>query len=765
MASPQIINIDASSDGTGAQPNVAAMVRNDTYFLEKLAERWIKETGNQRPGITYRLAQLPTGYAGFERQRDGSKHVDRYLYGHPNGVFRSLNEIYPHFKYLQDNHGTVGCPCKLCTGLGKSKSKSKRKSESNSIVSGSPSERSSHFGATSAGAALTGNAPIVAKPAVKAKSSSFKSAIRNDNPQGLPQGRLTSDSPAPKRNTVNEEGTPDIFRKLLDRLQEAGPKGLTEDIVDQLSPDWRAGNQQLQSLITEWQSRPAYVPRMGEIVLFTRDVSDGETIAWDASSQTLRRTDLDSRSWLNRVSWEAGVVTQLPLEPVAEDDLTGLTTEKKQNIAYAGFRIEPIPEPSNEFKPFSKQHKYVPLHAIRPFSFWKECIRGLSEQDWHPTVKHALTLSSSFSLIGKYSFKGVWPEATLFVRGVFLGPEFVMVGDVVRLAPMHPKRQVTDVMVVSSIRLRFVNLDQTSENDNDDGRPYLTCLHVCGRAFTLDPKKSNDGIAKAPVKPGEHGLPSWFKSYGQWFNALDAEDPKAKLEVPYHRVIGRCLEDSAVKSWYSTPNDLAPASSFQAVNSATAASKFRASDISQGLENVQDARKYSRTHDARIDRNAGKSWYWAETRIEQLDLHEVNGAFIGLKDEERSSKQMNTWRQALKVLDGKGGIEEYHAAQRQRQEEQRRRESAQVASGSWGLMGSAVKANIMDSASGENDDAMEENGPEGSAMQGDEMEDLGLEGDAADDDAMEVEDEHGFQTLQTRADVVDLSNEDDEMYD
>ncbi|KAF2170094.1 hypothetical protein M409DRAFT_64459 [Zasmidium cellare ATCC 36951] len=740
MASVQIVDVVPSSDGTGAQPGVAAMVRNDTYFLEKLADRWMKERGDQLPGVTYKLARLPTGFAGFERQRDGSKHVDRYLYGHPNGVFRSLNEIYPHFKYLQDYHGTIGCPCKLCTGIGKGK----RKSESNSIVSGSQSERSTHFG-----------------------TSSSKSAIRKDNPQGLPQGRLDSDSPAPARgNPVDEEGTPDVYRKLLDRLSEAGSNGISENIIDQLSPDWRAGNEELQSLLTDWQSQPAYVPRMGEVVLFARSVSNGEAIAWDASTQTLRRTDPDSRSWLDRLKWEAGVVTQLPVEPVGSDDLSEVPKSKKQNVAYTGFRIEPLSEPSNDYKPHSKQHKYVPLHAIRPFSFWKECMGGLPEQDWHATVRHTLATAGSFSLIGKYSFKGVWPEATLFIRGVYLGPEFIMVGDVVRLSPTESKRPVTDVMVISSIRLRFVNLDQASENDYDNGRPYMTCLHVCGRAFTLDPKKSSDGIAKSPAKPGEHGLPAWFKSYGQWFHAVDCGDVKAKLEVPYHRVIGRCLEDSAVKAWFSTPTDMVAPSSFQAVNS-TPATKFRASDISQCLEGVQEARRYSRDHDARIDRAAGKSWYWAETRIEQLDLHEVNNAFVGVKDEERSQKQVNARRQALKVLDGKkGGLEEYHAARHQRLEEQKRRESAQVGSSAWGNMASAVQADSMDAESGGNDDMMEE----------DVVDDKGVEGDATEGDAMEVEDElehqlereqvpRGFHMHGGVVDLTDELDEDDEMYD
>lgn len=663
------------------------MVRNDNYYLEKIAERWVKEQGGHRPGVTYRLAQLPTGFAGYEKSRDGSKHVDRYLYGHPNGIFRSLNELWPHFTHLQDYGGSVGCPCKLCTGAGKGAKK--KTSRSNSISSAKSSERSPHFGR-------------IAKSVPKSSkgSSLLKSSLRDNNPKGLPQGRLESSSPSRVRERTkpaDDEGTPDIYRKLLHQLREAGSGTiLSENIIDQLSPDWRAGNEHLQKLLTEWQppAQPSYVPRMGEIVLFARNVSD-EAIAWDASAQVLRVVDPGSQTWLDRVKWEAGVVTQMPIDSVTEEDLKSVPPHKRQNVAYTGFRVEPIPEPSNDDKPYTQQHKYVPLHAIRPFSFWKECIGGLQEHKWHPTIKHALTVASSFCLLGRYSFKGLWPEATLFARGVYLGAELIMVGDTVRLAPREPKRPVTDILVVSSIRLRFVNLEQS---DYDDGHSYTMCLHICGKTFSLDPKKGSDGIGRTPAIPGEHSLPSTFGKYGNWFHVDSASNERAKLEVPYFRVLGRCFDEPAVKAWFPTPST-PPPSSFQAVN--TPANKPKLFDISQGFDAIHEARQYSREHDSRIEKAAGKNWHWAETRIEQLDLHEVNGAFVGDKDETRSKKQFNAWKQALKVLDGKkGGYEEYHAARNQRLEEEKRRESAQVTSSSWGLMGSAAKVDTTDSENG-----------------------------------------------------------------
>lgn len=79
MASPEIISISDASDGTGAVPGAEARdhVRNDQYFMERLGERWMKDQGFARPGGVYVLDRLPSGYSGWQKAREGTKHVDR----------------------------------------------------------------------------------------------------------------------------------------------------------------------------------------------------------------------------------------------------------------------------------------------------------------------------------------------------------------------------------------------------------------------------------------------------------------------------------------------------------------------------------------------------------------------------------------------------------------------------------------------------------------------------------------------------------------
>ena len=124
--------------------------RNDEYFLQRVAnDYWAKDRdptdlGGPPSSAIWRLDRLPIGYAGFEKARVDSKHIDRYLYGHARGQFRSLAEFYPHFKHLMDTGRTVGCPCKLCDGT-KRASIGGGVSGSNGTRSVSPARASHHF--------------------------------------------------------------------------------------------------------------------------------------------------------------------------------------------------------------------------------------------------------------------------------------------------------------------------------------------------------------------------------------------------------------------------------------------------------------------------------------------------------------------------------------------------------------------------------------------------------------------------------------------
>ncbi|KAK5111937.1 hypothetical protein LTR85_011684 [Meristemomyces frigidus] len=739
-ANVQIIPIQPGSDGDGRRrPKTDDFTRNDDYYLERIAtDKWAKDLGLPT-GATYRLDRLPNGYAGYEKARgNDSKHVDRYVYGHPKGVFRSLNEFYPHFKQLMDHHHTFGCPCKLCTGTGSKKGPGMVQSGSSgnaSLASGSPAQPSPYFAQPQ---------PPASKPQQRASASA--SAQPQDAPSAVPRGRprqglegLAQGKPdpsplkPPRRKQADEEGTPDVYRTLIDKLKAAGPESkVDEPIVETMSPDWRAGHAMLLSLLKEWKELPSYVPRQGELVLFVRHLGPNETLGWGSTAQTYRIIDLNSMTWVEKPKWEAGVVTQMPTEEVTDDDLFSIPASKQHSVVNSGFRIEPLSLPNSVSKQYTKQHKYVPLHATRPLALWKECLHGLHEKEWHPTVRHALTVTNTCCVIGRYHFKGTWPEATIFAQGIYIGPELVAVGDAVRLHSRRGDQQtVTDVMIITAIKMRLVNLDEASDDDYDEGHPYNTCIHVSGRTYTQDPRRSFDGVGKVPIQSDSPLLPRSMQELGVWYYVCDPRKRMARIEVPYQRVIGRCYDSAALEAWFSAPEGMPPpGSGFQAVNAKPIIKindGVENADISRGLIGILEARKYSEEHDIRIDKAAGKTWYWADTRIEALDLHEINGRYVGIKDDNRSREQMDDWRTALKALDGKkGGLEEYHAARREREQAQARRESALGAStsGMVAMAADAVGASVTGTEA-EDGDAMEvdddERSPEPRNVAGDTM--------------------------------------------
>lgn len=641
MSSSKVtIPVGPTSDGTGATPASASYYKDDQYYLDAIALAWMKDQNRYQPGISYTLSHLPAGYAGFAKPRDNSKHVDRYLYGHPNGIFRSIPELYPHFKNLQENGGPIGCICKLCTG---------RKPASKHSGSPVSTPRSA--------------ATRVVKPKKQRSEHPNQSADHENRP---------------RQKQVDDEGCEDVFRKLLDQLKEAGPDWFKQDFIDQASPDWRTGHELVADLLSNTQRSPRYEPRLGELVIFDRSASPSEGMAWDPASQALRKFDLTSHVWLELPKWEAGVVTQIPVESLSDDDLNQISRTKKQAVTYSGYRVEALTPLSTKEKPIASQHKYAPLHAIRPFAFWKDCVQDPSQA--HPTISYAMKVANSFCIIGKQRFEGQWPAATLFAQGVYIGPELILVGDAVRLLPSDNQSQITDVMIISSIRLRFVNLEEANDDDYDDDHSYHVCLHVQGKAFSLDPKKSWQG--RPPVQPGKEGLPHDLAKYGQWYSMLDPANPRSRLEVPFSRVMGKCFENVAMSAWWAPLQDIDRGQKLDS-------SKAKPLDLSRGLLAMQEARQISAQSDHRIDKTNGKTWFWAETRIEQLDLHEINDRFVGMRDEERKKAQMHTWRQALRILDGKrSGFDAYHEARKQRAEQEQQAVETRTA---FGLMGGTAR--------------------------------------------------------------------------
>jgi len=761
---------DCNSDGDSSKWPSAdkGYKRNDEYFLQRIAnDFWAKhrdqnDLGGPPSSATWRLDRLPNGYAGFEKTRSDGQHVDRYLYGHPRGQFRSLAEFYPHFKHLMDNGGPVGCQCKVCSS-NKRASTGGANSASNGTRSVSPAQTSRFFTQTQSKPNATQQAPPVPL---------FNTTAR---PTGLPllsQGRLPSPTPprAPHKQ-IDEDGTTDVFRTLLDELKAADDDVVIDrKIVESTSPDWRVGHDLLKELLDDWKSQPRFAPRTGELVLFVSDLKVGETLAWDDDSHTWRKAEQDTGIMLARPKWEAGVITQMPLQLVDAVDLTQLPNTK-DNVVNSGYRVEPLAKPGNDDKRFAKQHRYLPLHGIRPLTYWQDCLHDLPETDWHPTVKHALSVTNTFCVIGRNRFKAVRDElsgsqATVFCRGAYIGSELITVGDAVRLLP-NPDEQksseVTDIMVVTAIKLRLVNIDDAGSDDWDDGRPYNICLHISGKAFTLDRKRSFDGVGKIPIPSDSDLLPPGLQGYGQWYHFTDPKQTKARLEVPYTRIFGRVQESVALETWFQAPASKSPQNGIQQFRKPAMAAGYKR--LSRGLSGLVQARAYAYAEDPRIDKAAGKSWFWADTRVEALDLHEVNNRFVGTKDDTRTHEQMVDWRKLLKALDGnKHGLAAYHA-ERVKREEEIKKEKQGLAAGSYGMVGAAVTVPDVTSGSGTDDTPQDVE----DADEDHDMEDVGEDGEDGDDMDEDDDDEDELAASEVRAGapvvnkdgVIELSDDDD----
>ncbi|KAJ9644153.1 hypothetical protein H2199_004021 [Coniosporium tulheliwenetii] len=184
---------------------------------------------------------------------------------------------------------------------------------------------------------------------------------------------------------MDDEGNPDVYRNLIDKLKREDT--VDEPIMEPMTMDWRAKRESL----------PAYLDRV--------------------SQQPM---------WMPLV--EAGVVGQTPAEEVRIEDLV-TEPHKQYQVNYSGYRVEPLPDPNGKDKSLSKQHKYVPLHYIRPFDFWQDFLKGIPEEKWHPTIKHALTVTTTLSFVEKHCFTGTWPTTRISCRALFLGPEFLTLDD------------------------------------------------------------------------------------------------------------------------------------------------------------------------------------------------------------------------------------------------------------------------------------------------------------------------------------------------
>ncbi|KAJ4292555.1 hypothetical protein N0V90_009218 [Kalmusia sp. IMI 367209] len=586
-----------------------------TLYLERIGLQWMQDRGEALPGVKYILERLPTGYALYQRPRkNGLK--DKYLFGHPDHKpFDSPNRYYPHFKHLMENNGDrMGCPCTVCdprggvlpgkTGLTSGFFNS---SNSKGGSSGASSIRESGVSSRKA------NGGSSKKPSYPVRPNSPPSTMAEVPTRYQPKGRPKMALVGVDSSRIDEEGTPDVYRNLVDKLKRNGT--VDEAIEEPMSLDWRAEQKIIPSLLEKLQRDPQWKPRAGDIVLYIRNMSKGLEIIQDPPTGIYRFFDARKDEFLGRIEWGAGLVGQPPAE-----NLEGTLGEDEWDVSYAGVRVEPLPNPNDDNKSLSKRHKYVPLSSIRPLFLWNEYLGRIPEDEWHPTIHNAFTVSATMSLVGKHHFRGAWPKAQIFCHAIYIGAELVAVGDTVRLLPKADQEGCVDVLVVKTIRLMFSNLDQASTNDYDEGRPYNSEVWIFGSAYTTEASRSS----KEWLNEHNTDVPKSAAGYGNWY---PLHPSNKELAIPFSRVIGRLYEQDVMQSWFP---DLTV-------------------DLDSGREGVCEARRYATNNDQRIITSFGASWFWADNRAEALDLHTINGLEVGRFNTERDPRE---WRKKIKKMMG-----------------------------------------------------------------------------------------------------------------
>ena len=376
--------------------------------------------------------------------------------------------------------------------------------------------------------------------------------------------------------------------------------------------DWRAERPRLDEYLEKLDMQPAYLPRVGELVLWSPGF-EGE-LAWNPATKSIQIYSPTERRYQGTPEWRAGVVGQVPEEEVMLQDLVE-TAPKSSGINYSGFRVETFPDPLGMDKSYSLHYRYVPLNCIKPLNAYEIFLQGIPRPKLHPSIEYAMTVMSSFSLLDKHHFQGTWPNASISCRGIFIGAELLAIGDAVRL-----RTPTVDVMVIDAIKLHLTNCieDPTSPQLAEQYK-----VRISGKVYTKHASKTAHDIHHPqPLSPDQ--VADVFQTlgmtdYGSWYRVHGGKT----ITVSQDMIIGRCYEPDALQLLFGTL------------------------DCTLDVAGVQKARVYSRQVDSRI--GEGKTWFWGDFRTQTLAIDSLNGEDVGHYSETRDVKM---WRANLKIIDG-----------------------------------------------------------------------------------------------------------------
>lgn len=620
---------------------------SEERYLIQLAKAWVKQQGLEEPGKEYYLDKLPDGYALFETDQRNGTQVYKRLFGHPTGKFYdSILRFQVHFLWLMG--GKRGeCECVNC-GRPKAKPVIPRTRLPVDRFALPLERRKGPTGLDSDAAASSRSTP----------------AAMSSRPQ-----RQIKAAGAPY--AVDAEGNEDVYKDFTKKLlgSKGGTKGIEDDIHEINSLDWRAehawndyGVDLIQQNLTSISNQHSFVPRIGELVLWTPNFLDGHYLMLHQKTFEYKFYSFDQKRFNGFPAWRAGLVTAVPTATATDGpiDFPDIQTLPKKQMALntAGFRVETFPDPNNEVdKTASKQYRYVPLQNIRPLSHWQMLLRGIPRDRWHPSIEHALTCMTSISVLEKWWFKGDWPQASILCKGIYIGSELIIVGDTVRITPepsTSKTKRCTDVMVVSDIRVNLLNIRPEDVLPDTPLLSAASSITLVGKGYTLDirrdyrmqGKNAEAEMTEIPSPVAMEEVKTAFRpvgtgEYGTWYRL---HDPSKCYEISYDRVLGRLYEAAAVRLWTGL---------LQTKQLEDEKLKIRPT-LDFDLKAIEEGRMYATQADERLEEPEDEqlAWFWADTRAEALDIQTINGFETEKYDKVRDPVTLEQWRMYLKVLNG-----------------------------------------------------------------------------------------------------------------
>lgn len=278
---------------------------------------------------------------------------------------------------------------------------------------------------------------------------------------------------------MDVRGMPDVYAKLEKRVMDG--EIVDEPIRQEENIEWIATRESLPAYLQGLRKLHAFEPRQGELVLsYLHDLGD---LVRDPASGRFRFFDVETGQVIGDPDWRAGVIATVPVpeEPILVEDLMGLAA-KRLAINYHGYKIESYPDPASDDKDLSWQSKHIPLRQIRPLNFVAQAMVGIPEEEWHPTIRHAIKAMATVSMTHKYHFRGTWPRTEISIGGAWVGSELLVVGDAIRLfgEAHETKKDHPTAMVVQAITLRTTLLDRESKQRRCG-------IHFTGETYSHQP--------------------------------------------------------------------------------------------------------------------------------------------------------------------------------------------------------------------------------------------------------------------------------------